>query len=150
MIVYADSSVLASAYLNDETGHAAAAALLVDPDHQVVTGSWAKIEVSGAIVRATRASSRPSAVDELGLLEDWDSDTGLDGIVTVLTVPQDAVETRANALVREHGLRAMDAWHLAAASIVMPDLVEPEEKGAFASRDAQQAAVAELLGFTTI
>jgi predicted nucleic acid-binding protein len=89
-------------------------------------------------------------LDEAGLLTAWNNDAAADGIVTVLTTPRDAVETRAIAFVREHGLRATDAWHLAAAAIVMPDLVEPGEPGAFASRDAQQAAVAELLGFTTI
>jgi uncharacterized protein len=150
LIVYADSSVLVRAYLEDEPGHAEAVALLVDPESQVVTGSWSRIEVSGAIVRAARTVGRPRVLDEAGLLTAWHNDTTADGIVTVLNVPQDAVETRAIALVRAHGLRAMDAWHLAAASIVIPDLVEPEEKGAFASRDAQQAAVAQLLGFTTI
>lgn len=150
MIVYADSSVLVRAYLVDEPGHVEAAALLVDTDRQLVTGSWSKIEVSGAIVRAARTASRPRVLDEAALLAAWHNDTTADGVVTVIAVPRDAVETRAIALVREHGLRAMDAWHLAAAAIVMPDLVEPGERGAFASRDAQQTAVAELLGFTTI
>ncbi len=146
MIVYADSSVLARAYLEDEPGHAESVALLGDPDRPVVTGSWSRIEVSGALVRAAR-SGRPRSVDEAGLLAAWDRDTTLDGAVTVLFAPQDIVETHALALVREHGLRAMDAWHLAAAVALTAELAEPGEVVAFASRDGQQADVASRLGF---
>jgi predicted nucleic acid-binding protein len=146
VIVYADSSVLARAYLRDEQGHSEAVALLSDPDRPVVTGSWSRIEVSGALVRAAR-SERSSVVDEAGLLAAWDSDTAFDGAVTVLVAPQDAVETHALALVREHGLRAMDAWHLAAAVIVTAELTDPGEVVAFANRDARQAEVAARLGF---
>ncbi len=150
MIVYADSSVLVRGYLNDEPGHAEAVSLLTDPNHEVVTGSWSKIEVSGAIVRATRAPSRPQAIDEAGMLADWDSDTGPDGNVTVLAAARDVVEARAVELVREHGLRAMDAWHLATAVIVTPELADAGEPVGFASRDGQQAAVAEFLGFALV
>lgn len=44
----------------------------------------------------------------------------------------------------------MDAWHLATASLTLPSLAETGEELAFASRDQDQAAVAELLGFTRI
>jgi hypothetical protein len=60
------------------------------------------------------------------------------------------VESRALALVREHALRAMDAWHLAVAELAMPMLVEKDEKMGFASRDEAQATVAEELGFTRV
>ena len=98
MIVYADSSVLARAYLEDEPGHTEAVALLRDPDRPVVTGSWSRIEVSGALVRAAR-SGRPGVVDEAGLLAAWDSDTTLDGAVSVLVASQGTVEAHALALV---------------------------------------------------
>ncbi len=146
MIVYADSSVLARAYLQDEQGHAEAVALLRNPDQPVITGSWSRIEVSGALVRAAR-SGRSDVVDEAGLLAAWDRDTAVDGAVTVLVAPQDTVETHAHALVREHGLRAMDAWHLAAAMILTSALADPGEAVAFASRDGQQADLAARLGF---
>lgn len=150
MIVYADSSVLARAYLADEPGHAEALELLQDPERPVITGSWARIEVSGALVRAARAANRPHTVDQQGLLAAWDSDTSADGMITVLNAPQAEVEAHAMALVREHGLRAMDAWHLAAATILTAELTEPGEAAAFASRDEQQSAVAHMLGFTAI
>ena len=54
MIVYVDSSVLARAYLMDEPDHADAVALLEDADVALITGSWTRVEVSRALVRAAR------------------------------------------------------------------------------------------------
>jgi predicted nucleic acid-binding protein len=64
--------------------------------------------------------------------------------------PRDNVEEQALAPVREHALRAMDAWHLATAALTIPSLAQPDEQVAFASRDPEQAAVAELLGFNRV
>lgn len=144
MIAYLDSSVLARAYLVDEDGHQQATALMADPDIATVTGTWTRIEVSGALVRAARADRG----DEKGLLALLDSD--LAGPVIVLGAPQDQVEQHALQLVRQHALRAMDAWHLAVAAIVVPPLLDPGEPRAFASRDRAQRHVAEELGFVPI
>ena len=144
MITYLDSSVLARAYLVDEDGHQEASALLADPDIATVTGTWTRIEVSGALVRAARTGRG----DEKGLLALLDGD--LAGPVIVLGAPQDQVEQHALQLVRHHALRAMDAWHLAVAAIVVPPLLEPGEPRAFASRDEAQRQVAEELGFVPI
>jgi predicted nucleic acid-binding protein len=144
VIAYLDSSVLARAYLVDEDGHREASALLADPDVATVTGSWTRIEVSGALVRAARAGRG----DEKSLLALLDGD--LAGLVIVLGAPQDQVEQDALQLVRRHALRAMDAWHLAVASIVVPPLLGPGEPRAFASRDEVQRQVAEELGFVAI
>lgn len=67
MIAYLDSSVLARAYLADEDGHGQATALLADPDIATVTGTWTRIEVSGALVRAARAGR----ADEKVCLRRW-------------------------------------------------------------------------------
>lgn len=142
MIAYLDSSVLARAYLADEDGHQAAADLLDDPDTGLVTGSWTLIEVSGALVRAARAGRG----DERGLLALLDADLAENGVVAVVEVSQREVEAMALQLVREHALRAMDAWHLAAAALVAHQLCEPGEQLTFATRDSAQAAVAETLG----
>jgi predicted nucleic acid-binding protein len=144
VIAYLDSSVLARAYLVDEDGHQEATALMADPDIATVTGTWTRIEVSGALVRAARADRG----DEKGLLALLDSD--LAGPVIVLGAPQDQVEQHALQLVRQHALRAMDAWHLAVAAIVVPPLLDPGEPRAFASRDRAQRHVAEELGFVPI
>lgn len=144
MIVYLDSSVLARAYLADEDGHTEALALLEDPEAVPVTGTWTQIEVSGALIRAARSGRG----DEKGLLALLDAD--LAGSITVLSAPQEQAEQRALELVRAHALRAMDAWHLAVAELVIPPLLAPSEPCAFASRDHAQQAVAEQLGFVAL
>ena len=144
MIAYLDSSVLARAYLVDEAGHQEARALLADPDIATVTGTWTRIEVSGALVRAARTGRG----DARGLLALLDGD--LAGPVIVLGAPQDQVEQHALKLVRGHALRAMDAWHLAVAAIVVAPLLQPGEQRAFATRDEAQRRVAEELGFVAI
>jgi predicted nucleic acid-binding protein len=146
VIVYLDSSILARMYLADEDGHEQAVALLNDRDIAAVTGTWTRIEVSGALIRAARAGR----ADTAGLLALLDADLASEGPVTVLVAPQERVEEIALELVREHALRAMDAWHLAVASLTVPPLAEPGEQIAFASRDEAQATVAEVLGFTRI
>ncbi|HEU4360142.1 MAG TPA: type II toxin-antitoxin system VapC family toxin [Mycobacterium sp.] len=144
MIAYLDSSVLARAYLADEDGHQQATALLADPDIATVTGTWTRIEVSGALVRAARTGR----ADEKALLALLDAD--LAGPVVVLGAPQDRVEEHALELVRRYALRAIDAWHLAVAVLVVPPLLEPGEPRGFASRDDAQRRVAEFLGFVAI
>ena len=146
MIVYVDSSVLARAYLIDEVGHADAVALLEDAHVALITGSWTRVEVSGALVRAGR-DGRGNEADLLKLL---DADLGLEGPVTVISAPQESVEEQVLLLVRQHALRAMDAWHLATAALTIQTLAEPGEEIGFASRDDAQSAVAALMGFRCI
>jgi predicted nucleic acid-binding protein len=149
VIVYVDSSVLARSYLGDENGHKDAVALLEDPDVTRVTGKWTRIEVSGALLRAGRSARNEAG--EKDLLAMLDVDLGAKGRVTELTAPQAGVEKKALELVREHALRTLDTWHLAVASLTVPALAKPEkEEIAFASRDDDQAAVAEQLGFTRV
>ncbi|HEU5127587.1 MAG TPA: type II toxin-antitoxin system VapC family toxin [Glycomyces sp.] len=145
MIVYADSSLLVRAYLPDEQDHARACALLRDRDTVIVTGTWTRIEVAGALVRAARANRG----DQMLLLDSWGRDTDAEGPVTVLSAPQEAVEADAHDLVVTYGIRAMDAWHLACASIVVPEIAG-DEPIAFASRDKEQAEVAAARGFALV
>lgn len=146
MIVYLDSSVLARAYLADEPGHHEAERLLANPDLGLITGTWTRIEVSGALVRAAQSGRG----DETGLLSLLDADLSTDGPVAVVATPQDEVETHALRLVRNYAIRAMDAWHLAVATLVAPSLLEPGEEAGFATRDEAQSAVAATLGLRTI
>jgi hypothetical protein len=80
VIVYLDPSVLARAYLGDETGHGEAVAMLEDPELGLITGTWSRVEISGALVRAARAGRG----DEKGLLSLLDADLATDGPVTVV------------------------------------------------------------------
>ena len=95
-------------------------------------------------------AARSGRGDAEGLLALLDADLSLDGPVAVLSAAQDQVEETALGLVREHAIPAMDAWHLAVASLVLPGLAEPGEQLAFVSRDQAQSAVATLLGFMQI
>ncbi|HEY1831892.1 MAG TPA: type II toxin-antitoxin system VapC family toxin [Acidimicrobiales bacterium] len=146
MIVYLDSSMLARAYLADEPGHEEATSLLADLEIGLITGTWTRIEVSGALVRAARAGRG----DEAGLLDVLDGDLGTDGAVTVVAADQKEVEERALHLVREYAIRAMDAWHLAVAALTLPSLVEPGEDAGFATRDQAQSSVALSLGLRLV
>jgi predicted nucleic acid-binding protein len=146
VIVYLDSSVLARVYLADEPGHEQATSLLADLEIGLITGTWTRIEVSGALVRAARAGRG----DEAGLLDLLDGDLGTDGPVTVVAADQSEVEERALELVREHALRAMDAWHLAVAILTLPSLAEPGEDVGFATRDEAQSSVAASLGLRLV
>ncbi|MHB8290038.1 MAG: type II toxin-antitoxin system VapC family toxin [Acidimicrobiales bacterium] len=146
MIVYLDSSVLARAYLADEPGHEQATSLLADLEIGLITGTWTRIEVSGALVRAARAGRG----DEAGLLELLDGDLGTDSPVTVVAADQNEVEEHAHDLVREHALRAVDAWHLAVAILTLPSLVEPGEDVGFATRDEAQSSAAVSLGLRLV
>ena len=143
MIAYIDSSVLVRAYLVDEPDHEEVIELLSNPQMVAVTGTWTRIEVSAALVRAARAGRG----DEKGLLAILDADLGIDGPVTVVSANQVDIESEALVMVRVHGLRAMDAWHLAVAGLMLPDLLEPGETASFATRDAAQADAAKALGY---
>ncbi len=147
MIAYLDSSVLTRAYLPDKDGHAEAQRLLTDPELARVTASITRIEVSGALVRAARARRHESGTKILAMLDGYIDEAE---VVAELEAPQDQVEAVALKIVREHGLRALDAWHLAVASIAIPPLADRGEPIAFATRDGDQATVAESLGFVRI
>lgn len=85
--------MLARAYLADEPGHAEVRALLEDTTVAVATGTWTRIEVSGALTRAGLVG-RVKADDLLAL---FDADLGVDGLVTVLGAAQAEVEAEALA-----------------------------------------------------
>lgn len=147
MIAYVDSSVLARALLADEDGSAEAQRLLADRSVAKYTGRWTRIEVSAAIVRAARGGRRVAPVRSLARL---DAELRPGGRISVLAADDAEVEAKALAIAREHGLRALDALHVALASIAVPKLADKGEPIGFASRDGEQASVAEALGFAAV
>jgi predicted nucleic acid-binding protein len=147
VIVYVDSSVLARAYLADEVGHDEAVALL-GGEQPLVSSTWTLVEVTSALARAARSSRR--AADLPGLLDALRADVAPAGPVTLLRTDPTAVEARATEIVREHALRSLDGLHLAVAELAARPLAEPDESVGFASRDVDQTAVAEGLGFIPV
>ncbi len=147
MIVYVESSILSRFYLTDELGHERASAVMRNSEYQFITGSWTRIEVSGALVRAARRGERSSQ----SLLDALDTDLSeTEGIVSVIDAEQTEIELIALELVRSFGIRSMDAWHLACARLALDELREPGEECGFATRDEEQAAVAREMGFTIV
>jgi len=148
VIAYVDSSLVLRAYLEDEAGSEDAQRVLADHRLAKVTGRWTRIEVSGAIIRAARAGRLATPVRSLARL-DADLRHG-SGRIEVIAASDEEVEAKALAVAREHGLRALDALHVALASIAVPQLADKGEPLGFASRDGDQAAVAAALGFAAV
>lgn len=147
MIVYIDSSVLVRSYLVDEADHDQIRAMLANPSVTAITGSWTKVEVAGSLVRAARAHRG----DEAALLAVFEHDVSSESAqLTVVDVNQVEIELVALQIVRRTGIRAMDAWHLACAILAFEELAEPGEQWGFATRDAEQAAIAVELGFAVV
>lgn len=147
MIVYLDSSYIVCGYLADEADHVQVRQLLRNPDHTTITGSWSRIEVTGALIRAATAHRG----DREALLAAFEEDVSeVSGTLTVVDAEQAEIERIALDLVRTSGIRSTDAWHLACAHLALDELGEPGEERGFATRDAAQAAVARDLGLLVL
>lgn len=140
-IVYVDSSIVVRYYLVDEAGHPGVVEMFDDPDSAIVTSTWTRIECSGAMVRAARIR-RVAAGPILARL-DLDMSAGP---ITLVTAAQQDTERAALDIVRRYGVRALDAWHIAVASLVLPGLTGPADEAVFATRDADQARAATAVG----
>ncbi len=147
MIAYLDSSALGRRYLVDEGEHGIAQTLLKDPEVTTISGSWTRIEITGALVRAARAGR--GDIEDLLTTFNRDQSTA-DGPLVLVDVEQADVEELALAIIRRSGIRSMDAWHLACASIAMDSLADPGEERVFVTRDAEQEVEARTLGFTVL
>jgi uncharacterized protein len=103
------------------------------------------VEVTSALTRAARGGR--AQLDDL--LAEVESDTAVDGLVTLLRPDAVAVESRATEIVRQYAIRSLNALHIAVAELAAMPLAAPEHCG-FASRDAAQAEVAGKLGFVLV
>lgn len=140
-VVYVDSSIVVRYYLIDEAGHPGVVAMFDDPDSAIVTSTWTRIECSGAMVRAARLG-RVAAGPILARL-DLDMSAGP---ITLVSAAQRDTERAALDIVRQHGIRVLDAWHIAVASLVLPGLAGPTDDAVFATRDTEQARAAAAVG----
>lgn len=89
-----------------------------------MSGTWTHVEVTSALVRASRAGQ---LADLHGILAVLASDTSDDGPVTLLQASREALESRAIQIVAAHALRSLDALHLAYAELVAAPLAERDE-----------------------
>lgn len=141
-VLYADSSALASAYLDDEPEHRALRELLLGGDDYVVSSEVARLELASAVRSAERAGRLPDGADLLGWI---DLDCREGGPIQLLELEPGRTFATAHRLLLEHPLRTMDAIHLAVALDDAPALADGEEV-VFVTRDEAQAAAARALG----
>ena len=97
-------------------------------------------------MRATPSKPDPTFS---GILARLDVDL-TDGPITLVAEPQDDVERIALNIVRTDGIRAMDAWHIAVATLALPELSGPGDEAVFVTRDADQAHAAQRQNLTVL
>jgi uncharacterized protein len=142
-IAYVDSSIVVRSYLPNDPGRNEVVALLNDDNVAVVTSTLTRIEASGALVRAARLA-RADPGDALARL---DQDFA-DGVITLVGADQADMELNALHIVRAYGICALDAWHIATAQLVLPELAGPGDTSVFVSRDKEQADAAKRVGLS--
>jgi uncharacterized protein len=143
-LLYADTSALIRAYFLDEPDHAALRSLLLEGDDPVVASEITRVEIASAIRAAATAGRFPRWRQ---LLARVDSDCGEAGPIALLAFRSHVVLPTAYQLVLDHRLRTLDAVHLAVAIEECPALAG-EGEVAFVTRDRDQAAAAEAVGFS--
>jgi predicted nucleic acid-binding protein len=142
-MLYADASVIVTAYLADEPDHARWRAVVLEGEEPVVSSEVVRVEVTGAFAAATRATRTDLAST---LTSRFEADCSQGGPIKLLALDATPVLDRAVRLVQDHPLRALDAIHLAAALEQAAPLAGLE-RVTFLSRDERQSAVATALGF---
>ena len=143
MVLFVDSSVLVRAYLADEDGHAAACSQVFGSE-PVIASELARVEVTRAFVAAVRGRRLTRSVSAR-LIERLDHDLAGVGVLRMIEFDGPPTLARARELVLEHGIRTLDAIHLAVADREGRALAGPDEL-IFVTRDREQARVARALG----
>ena len=142
-MLYADASVIVSAYLADEPDHPEWKARLFDGDDPVVVSEVARVEVVSAFAAASRAGRISDGSD---LIARFEADCTEGGPISLLALRPGSVTERAVQLTRAHRLRTLEAIHLA---VAMEDArpLAGEDELVFATRDEAQSQAATELGF---
>jgi predicted nucleic acid-binding protein len=143
MARYLDASLLVRSYLGDEDGSRVAHALLSEPGVESVGSEVLEVELGAAAAAAERAGRIPSADD---LIARFAADSDPDGWVVLVPLGLPGVGALAGVLARQHGLRALDALHLATAKLI----AEVGDVSEFATVDGRLAAAARAEGFQVV
>jgi uncharacterized protein len=140
-VLYADTSALVRAYFEDEDGHPLLAARLLEGEECVVTSEIFLVEVAAAAARGVRAG-RLGADRVLDRIE---ADCEPGGPIALIELAGNRLVSAAEDLALRHGLRALDAVHLA--TCLRRHGIK-DEKVVFITRDDEQAAAARAEGLT--
>ncbi len=147
MLLFADSSAIARAYLEDEVDHLTYEELLLGDDMVVATTELAMVEVPRAFLvarRARRILDRTLA----SLFGELDRAIAAGSLIHVVPLDSGSTLRRASELVRERPLGTLDAIHLAVADREGRALAGHDGL-LFVTADATQAAAARALGLET-
>lgn len=141
-MMYADASVIVSAYLSDESDHDRWRGVILEGSEPVLSSELVRAEVASAFAAAARAGRFRSVA------HGWrfEADCGPGGPIQLIAVRAAPVLARATRLAYEHSLYAMDAIHLAVALEQVVPLAAGEPI-AFLTRDRRQGVAARALGF---
>jgi len=141
-LFYADTSALVRAYFPDEVEHEILRRLLVEDREMVVTSEIARLELASA-VRAAHSSGRVRRREEL--ISRVESAFAEDGPIEPIDLRADVIFPTAYRIVLQHGLRTLDAIHVAVCVEECPALAGGDDI-VFVTRDAEQAKAARALG----
>lgn len=140
--LFADTSALARVYLEDEPESHELRTLLRNSSEAVVASELVRVELARAAKSAERARRIP---DALRVLSRIDADLG--GPVGLVYLDPMTILPLARGLVLEHRLGTLDAIHLA---VAVEERRRSPDPVVFVTRDADQAAAAQALGFTVL
>src|SRR5712692_2929377 len=141
-LLYADTSALARVYVADESGHAELKALLFADQQPLVTSEIARLELASAMRAASRTGRVRNYAD---VLRGIDAHFAQGGPIDAIDLRPRLIFPLAHRLIIEHGLRTLDAVHLAVCVEECPALAGGDEI-VFVTRDADQAKAARALG----
>lgn len=141
---FLDSSVFVRAYLPDEHGHEAAAAIVFG-GHPIVASELIRVESARAVVGARRSGRLRGRLSER-LLSQFETDFSADGVVHLIAFDGPPTLARGRELVIEHALRTLDSLHLAVADREGRRLAGPDEQLVFVTRDEGQRRAARAMG----
>jgi uncharacterized protein len=142
MNLFFDTSALVK-FFHEEVGTETVSTLILDPNNSIWIVELARLEFLSAVFRRFRTKELDE--DRLNTaigsfekqVENWN----------VEPLGRAVIEEAANLMkdhAREHGLKALDAMHLGAFSLIS------EANWALVAADDTLCAVAEILGYTTI
>jgi uncharacterized protein len=146
-MLYADTSAIIRAYLRDEPDQPALQRLLLGGAEAVVTSEITRVEFGGAMVRATRAGRIRRATD---FIRRFDRDCDDDAAISLIPFDRDMALRSAQRVAVDHGLKALDAVHLAVALAAATAASATVEPFRFVTRDQDQAMAARAEGLTVI
>ena len=143
MIIFADTSVIGSAYLGDESnGHWISDVIFDGPD-PVVISELADVEIASLLVRAN-SDGRIDASEMAECLAAYKEHTADDGPIGVVPITHESF-SRAQQFVLQVSIRTLDALHLASAQLFADAI---DDNVVVLTLDRRQAVAAQALGLT--